>query len=187
MEKQHLILKCSCQETKKDWFCDCYRDEIIFIKNQFYLLSIPRCTMESWQTYPEWMLSTLNSLKPKTKDYWDVWHEKSNVLNSFFNNKKDVDFTAKRYMMEINYLYHDNAKKEYAITMNVPFNNYVCSQEERDESFNSLNKYLERKKMWDHLPSLKRLHDANRFDIHDHYFIESTDKLIKQINKLNKK
>lgn len=177
MESNHIVAECSCSNNY------CFdNDYVIFKSNQFYLLTIPNC-QKGYLSNNELVLKILNQCKPKHSAYHKIWYTKSNLVDQFFYNKKDIDFAVKRNVTEVNYLYFDNSGRDYAITINVPFVDYICSQEERDESFEKLDTYLEFKRLHESRRELKQLHSANKVNVHDFQFVNSIDKIIKQINK----
>jgi hypothetical protein len=99
-----------------------------------------------------------------------------------------LNLPMKKNAKQVNYIYSDNAGKEYAITTKTDFFDEILSQNERDLAFVDAKEYLQNIGLDDLLLSdLKQLHQANSINsINDITIVKTIENLLKSIHQLSK-
>lgn len=103
-------------------------------------------------------------------------------------NLKDFRIRNKsllKYIQQVNFIYYDNANKEYAITTKTKYLDALCNQDEIDSNYIKAREFLTKNEYTWLIRCLDKLYIKNRlYNYNETEVIRSIDHLINSINKL---
>lgn len=141
---QHADNCSSRKVIKNSWDCFCENNPehfLFFYNNQFKLVTYFSC-ISQYCPHLSFKEDIIKACLDKYKVYnpYEVgrWHISEHLIEV-----RNRGASLKKWIEEINYLYEDNAGKEYAITTKTDFHICCYNQEERDDNYIKAKKYLE--------------------------------------------
>lgn len=180
---------CPCQRKKvNDWdkMCELNPERFLFfLGNQFILVTYFTCLSFGDKYLFKKELVELACKKSKFFDRWEV--ERSIDVKSELRDFRVRNTALRKYIQQVNYLYYDNAGKQYAITTKVKYIDKICDQELIDTNYENAKLSIEKSKYKWLLKELDNLYYANL--VHNDYdieFVKTVDHLLIEINKLTK-
>jgi hypothetical protein len=183
-----IYLDYHTDSCKKGYFHDicgiCYF--LLFIKNKYILIRYHNC--ENYFGHLDYKQDLIKRIIKDNKIFplFDVEREKYSYND--FCMDSNLNLPLKKYAKQINYIYYDNAGKQYAITTKSDFFDEIFLQQDRNKSFNECKEYLKNIGLEDLLlTDLNKLHQANSINyVTEIESVKSIDSLIKSIDKLIK-
>lgn len=158
---------------------------LLFIKNKYILIRYHNC--ENYFGHLDYKQDLVKRIIRDNKIFLlcEVEREKYSYKN--FCTEFKLNLPLKKYSKQVNYIYEDNARKEYAITTKSDFFDEIFAQKDRNESFNKSKEYLKNIGLDFLLSDLNKLHEANSINyITEVESVKSIENLIKSIDKLIK-
>jgi len=181
----HSLLCCSVTHPN-EWFsqnCPINPERFLFFAgNQFFLIVYHRC-MEHGSSYAykkDFVKQAFDSCKelPLHKVEYSMWVDRD------LKEWRLKNHPLKKYIRQANYIYSDNAGKEYAITTTIPFLDKICDQEKIDENYAIAKKHLDERGYNDLINELDQLYEYNRISIFSKLEIhKSIEHALNEINK----
>jgi hypothetical protein len=157
---------------------------LFFLHNKFHIITYHLC---HHYDHIEYKKELLNLIIEKNKIYekWEV--RKSQHVDVALKNFRLHDKNLKKYHTQVNYLYGDNAGKQYAITTEIKYLDFVCDLDEFMKNYKSAKDYLKENDL-DYLEQqLEDLYEANViYDICEVEKFKTIEHLIKLINEKTK-
>lgn len=154
---------------------------IFYSQNEFYLVTYYGC-VKGYDTEPELREKMLRTFFSKRgKNYWDT--RRAVHVNENLKEARLRGINLNTNIDEINYIYYDNAWKEYAITTTV--DSLEIDLEKMSESFKKAKEYLVSTGRSNRVNYLESLFKSNYYDsmIDQVEVYKNVDHAIKQINK----
>jgi hypothetical protein len=172
-------------------YCSLHRDwdnishALLFIKNKYLLVRYNSCQNQFGHLdYKQDLVKRIIS-DNKIFPLYEVEREKYSYNDFCIYGK--LTLPIKKTAKQVNYIYFDNAGKQYAITTKTDFFDEIFAQQDRNESFLEAKDYLENNCLDYLVKDLKRLHDANSINsITESTCVKTMDELLKTINQLIK-
>lgn len=154
---------------------------LLFIKNKYLLVRYNSCQNQFGHLdYKQDLIKRIiadNKIFPLFK----VNREKYN--NNDFCIYGRLNLPLKKSAKQVNYIYSDNAGKQYAITTKTDFFDEIFAQNERDIAFMEAKKYLQNIGLDNLLRDLEELHIANSINrVNDIAIVKTIDNLLQEIN-----
>jgi hypothetical protein len=172
---------------KNRYNCEKNPSRFIFqMDGDFYMIVYYECvTLSDYSGYfTELLQKAIAGLKEKRLSLV----KKSRPLNDVLNDIKRGDFSFKNYHEEIMHIYDGSFKvPEYCITRKTDYFNEFFSSKQFTENYHKALDYLKSQDIHEvYIDELHRLYNLNRIIdyAHDKTIIQSTNKLIEQINKI---
>ncbi len=175
------------RQDKSHWLndiCDLNPERFLFYLNgQFALITYNKCLeFGNHLNYKQDLIDKIIT-QNKIYDIWDV--ERVNIEMALQNYRRTNHL--KKYISQVNYIYSNNAGKEYCITTRVKFVDALINNDALIKNYKAGIISLEEKKLDYLLPQLEKLYKANIFYCDSEIEICKTiDHLVTQINKLTK-
>lgn len=166
-------------------YCDKPDTLLLFLKNKYLLIRYHSC-MSDWGhlDYKQDLIKRIIS-DNKIFTLYEVTREKYSYNDFCIHGK--LTLPIKKTAKQVNYIYCDNAGKQYAITIKTDFFDEIFAQKDRNESFLEAKDYLENNGLDYLISDLKRLHEANSINsITESVCVKTMDELLKTINQLIK-
>lgn len=174
-----------CEARKLHYFENwCYENPktvLILIKNKFYLLTYFHCA--ECGDHPGFVQDIIHRITGNSKIFESYLVERGGVDNDL-KEYRIRGKQLKKYTQQINYLYYDNASREFAVTTKTDYMEAIVDHEILTENFKLANEFLlNNEKHKSLLYSLERLYYMNFIGVNDIEIVNTIDNLIKQINK----
>jgi hypothetical protein len=155
---------------------------LFFIKNKFVLITYHSC-IHPGQSHIEFKQELIKKIIVNNKIY-----------NKFEIGRVHLDVVLKQYRLrnknlkkyhdEINYIYSDNAGKQYAICNEIPFIDSICNQDEILENYKIAKEYLIKNGLEYLLEDLDELYYSNHhFEFDKVEIFKTIDHLITNLQK----
>jgi hypothetical protein len=155
---------------------------LIFIKNKYLLVRYHNC--ENYWGHLDYKQDLIKRIIADNKIFalYEVIREKYSY-NDFCIHAK-LNLPLKKSAKQVNYIYSDNAGRQYAITTKTNFFDEIFSQNERDIALLEAEEYLQKMALDELLLNdLRLLHEANSINsINDITIVKTIDNLLKEIN-----
>jgi|688.fasta_scaffold411261_3 hypothetical protein len=155
---------------------------LVFIKNKYLLVRYYSC--ENYWGHLDYKQDLINRIIADNKIFplYKVKREKYCYNDLWRDNK--LNLQLKKSAKQVNYIYSDNAGRQYAITTKTNFFDEIFSQNERDIAFMEAEEYLQKMSLDDLLlRELIQLHTANYIDpVKEITIVKTIDNLLKEIN-----
>jgi hypothetical protein len=172
-------------------YCSIHRDcrnishALLFIKNKYLLIRYNSCQNQFGHLdYKQDLVKRITG-DNKIFPLYDVEREKYSYNDFCIYGK--LTLPIKKTAKQVNYIYFDNAGKQYAITTKTDFFDEIFAQQNRNESFLDAKDYLENNGLDYLVKDLKRLHEANSINsITESTCVKTMDELLKTIHQLIK-
>jgi len=156
---------------------------LFFIKNKFVLITYHNC-IHNGLTHLEFKQDLINSIIVKNKIY-DVYDLERIHLDRILKEYRLRNKNLKKYHNEINFIYSDNAGKQYAITNRIPFMDSIINQDEILSNYKICKDYLIKNGLEHLIKELDELYNYNHFFEFDKIEVFKTiEHLIDNIKKL---
>jgi len=163
-------------------FCKENPDRFLFtIKNKYYLVTYYKCLSHNNIGFKEEIIKTILE-KYSIYEKYEV--NRTVSIDTDLKNFRKYNQTLRKYVEEVNYIYCNAAKKKFAITTTVNYIDHICSNYEREESYEEAKAYLIKNEFEFLLPDLEELHSTNNMGDYDYAErFETIDHLIGAINQ----
>jgi len=179
-----IVLECKCGDKEEVFWNGicmskmlCSTSTFIVLKdNQYFCLLVSGCHLK-YQSSCEFIESVLQSASKKYQKVARSWS-----VDNEFKELRLRGTKLKQITYEVNYIYENNARKEFAIVTKKPYIDYVLSQNKREYSYKKAFEYLKLHDV-DMLDYLNELHQANSYYVSDYEVSKNIEHVIKQISK----
>jgi hypothetical protein len=155
---------------------------LLFIKNKYLIVRYNSCQNQfSHLDYKQDLIKRIVS-DNKIFELYEVEREKYSYNDFCIWGK--LNLPLKKSAKQVNYIYFDNAGKQYAITTKTDFFDEIFSQNERDIAFIKAKDYLQNMGLDCLIDNLKQLHQVNSInEINDIVIVKTIDNLLKSIHQ----
>lgn len=164
-------------------FCDMNPNRFLFfLGNRFFLITYHNCIGR--ENDYDFKVDLIKNINEKTKTFQLLDIDKSYYLEDVLKDYRKND-KLKKYQNQVNYIYYNNAGKEYCICSRVNFIDSICDQEEIDKNYNICKDYLIKNgRRYEYLlDQLEKLYHNNKIYEFDKVEVHRTiEHLINQIN-----
>jgi len=163
----------------------CSMDSFIFYHlNNFYLIEYNRCLCYDHLSFKYSILKQAVE-QLKKADLYSVY--RSHRVDDDLKNERVNGIKFKREINEYNYVYCDNASREYCFYTSMPFKEHLINSLEIEDNAKEAIDYLKNNDFEYHINDVDRLKHLNNVFISDQEIYKTVESLIKQINKKTKK
>lgn len=152
---------------------------LIYLKNEFYLITYHTCAFYDKIGTAKKIIETLvkNMKLFETYDIYRGYEVERDIREFRIRNKN-----LRKKVLEVNYIYANCTRKEWAIGTEVDFFDALCNNDLIDSNYDKASKYLE-DNQYDWLQKdLKKLWIANSYYLSEYESYKTIDHLIKSIN-----
>jgi hypothetical protein len=158
---------------------------LFFLGTDFYLITYHSC-LEYGDKY-EFKKDLIEQVIKKTKTF-DIYElERGFHITSLRDYKRKTQ-TLKKYFKQVNFVYQDNANREFAITTQTKHSDVFCNQEEINNNFNIAKEMLIKNEYDWLLGSLSKLYSYNRvFNGTKVEYFKTIEHIYRTINEATKK
>lgn len=169
-------------------FCDMNPDRfVLFIANKFVLVTYFSC--QDCGSHLDFKQGLLKHLLEHNKIYERYEVNRGVDVRDDLRNFRIRNKELRKYVQQVNYLYSDNAGKEYAITTKISYLDAICGIEKLEERYIEALGFLKQKEYDWLLDDVKELYYANT--LNGSYGVDTEvhntiDTLVKSINQLTK-
>jgi hypothetical protein len=182
----------SCIDNDKfKEYHSCYPERFLFfLGNDFYLIAFNSC-LEHWRDRYDFKVDLIKSFcennKPKTLELDRYLIQKSWNVETYLKDFRIRNRNLKTHVCQVNYLYRDNAMKEYAIVTKTKFIDAICDSKIVNDNYQKAELFLKEKGYTWLLDELKSLWLQNTYYIGDAEVFKSIAHCIKEIRRISKK
>lgn len=192
---KHLLLdshtsECDMYQKKyadlqnKEWIphCFCNTDSFVFYHaNYFYLIEYNKCLERPHHLDFKFSILKQAIEQIKKADYYNV--ERSYRIDEELRASRNKGIRFKKELNEFNYVYSDNAGKDYCFYTTINFKEHLINSIELKENATKAIDYLNKNNLTYHVSEVENLASLNNIYISDHEIHKTVESLIKQINK----
>jgi hypothetical protein len=138
-----------------------YIDFIVLFNCDFHHVTIPKCLIPSYLSYPDQRLFLIENLFADMikKEKWQVY--KSVKIDDHLKAAMNDSASLGELTTEVNFIYQNNAGKEFAIVTEKPKIDAILQSEQLRENYYIAQKYLIQNNKKEHLPLIKELYLLN--------------------------
>lgn len=181
---------CSSHESNLDkngfdCFCELNPHRFLFfLDNKFGIVTYFSC-MENYDEYG-WKMTIINQIITNNKIYESYKVNKSiSVAKELANFRKSATL-ANKVMQQVNYIYADNAGREYAITTKTKMLERLMNNEDIQNAYIDAKEFILEKGYKHLLPQLENLYINNSIGVFESDIAKTIPHLIKLITKKTK-
>jgi hypothetical protein len=183
---QHSII-CPCgKETKaKGWdkFCEINPERFLFfVGTKFVLITYHSC-MGAYDEY-DFKKILIQKVIDDSQifDYYEI--VRSSNLKDTLQDFRIRNQSLRKNIQQVNYIYSDLCGKEYAITTQVDYLDWLCNQDEIDKNYTEAKNMITKNQYDWLLPQLQKLYIANKvYNENETEYCKSIDHIIQEINQ----
>lgn len=175
---------CPCskgQQTGMNSYCDINPERFLFfLGNQFFLITYHSCLSYDQYDFKKYLVEQVCE-KYKILERWEV--NRGVDTNKVLKDFRIRNNALKKYIQQVNYLYYDNAGKEYAITTLTNYIESICDQDVIKDNYIKAKEILQKKKYSWLEKQIEELMIANILFVDEIEYCKTIEHLIKDINQ----
>ena len=181
-----------CSSNKKNSYFSNYCEEnperfLFFVGNNFVIITYYKCN--SYYDKYDFKVVLIKNVLTNNKIF-ETWRVNKSVdLEKDLKNFRIRNQSLRKNIQQVNYIYSDNAGKQYAITTTANYLEFIANQDEIDKNYKDAKEFLIKNEYNWLIKELDNLYWNNRIVIRYEHEVEicrTIEHLTKSINQLIK-